>query len=424
MNIAIRTDASARIGLGHLARCRTLAAALREQGATVHFICRAHPGHQIDALRAEGYRVTALPAPPLRDAADADYAAWLGVTQAQDAAETLAAIKAQPATNKQQQTTNHKQPTTNHLIIDHYALDTTWEQHLRPAVHRSLVIDDLANRPHDCDLLLDQNFAADAEARYAHLLQPQAQCLLGPRYALLRPEYAQARQRLHRCTSGQPNNTETMRGQSEPVQSAPVQSDHAGPLSPESTMIQAVTADPTPVRRVLVFFGGTDPDDLSGRALQALSHPTLAQLHVDLVVGANNPHRDRLAAQAEARGNTQLHPPRPHLADLMAQADLAIGAGGATTWERCCLGLPSLVVSIAQNQRPACEALVTAGVIDYLGHKDAVTAEQLRHALRAVLDHPEQRRRLTRTGADLVDGQGTRRVIRAMQAADSARFDQ
>jgi len=108
----------------------------------------------------------------------------------------------------------------------------------------------------------------------------------------------------------------------------------------------------------------------------------------------------------------------------MAEADVAIGAGGATTWERCCLGLPTLVVSIAENQRPACEALAAERVIAYLGHKDAVTAARLRYAIQALLDNPKQRRQLTRTGADLVDGQGAQRVVRAMQAADSARFDQ
>ena len=113
MNIAIRTDASTRIGLGHLARCRTLAAALREQGAAVHFICRAHPGHQLDALRDEGYRVSPLPAPPLQAAADGDYAAWLGVSQAQDAADTLAALTDEPVAK----------PKPDWLIVDHYALD-------------------------------------------------------------------------------------------------------------------------------------------------------------------------------------------------------------------------------------------------------------------------------------------------------------
>ncbi|MBK1633380.1 UDP-2,4-diacetamido-2,4,6-trideoxy-beta-L-altropyranose hydrolase [Thiohalocapsa halophila] len=362
MNIALRTDASARIGLGHLARCRTLARALREAGATGHFICRAHPGHQIDALRAEGYRVSALPSPPLQQqAADADYAAWLGVSQTQDAAETITAL------------TNNQQPKTNILIIDHYALDSTWEQRLRPTVDRILVIDDLANRRHECELLLDQNFTENAAERYRGLVPAHARLLLGPSYALLRPEYAQAR--------------------------------------------QALRARDGAVRRVLVFFGGTDPDNLTGRALAALSDPALAHLALDVVVGANNPHADSLAAQAAARGNTQLHPPRPHLADLMTQADLAIGAGGATTWERCCLVLPSLVVSIAENQRPACLALADAGLIDYLGHKDRVTTDRLRRALQALLDDPEQRQHLAAAGAALVDGRGVERVVRHLLGA-------
>ena len=106
-----------------------------------------------------------------------------------------------------------------------------------------------------------------------------------------------------------------------------------------------------------------------GAALAALADPALVHLKVDLVVGANNPHRDRLADRVAGRPGAALHGPRPHLADLMSEADLAIGAGGATTWERCCLGLPSLVVSIAENQRPACAALAVAGVIQYLGHR-------------------------------------------------------
>jgi len=413
MNIAIRTDASARIGLGHLARCRSLAQALREQGASVHFICRAHPGHQIDALRAEGYRVSALPAPPAQSDADADYAAWLGVSQAQDASETLTALTSTPTPSATAPPETlpedpsaaivaHAQPATDQtpdwLIVDHYALDASWEQRLRPAVVRILAIDDLANRRHDCDLLLDQNFTPDAEARYAGLLPPNAQRLLGPGYALLRPEYAATRQGLRRCRYISPNPS-----------AVAAQADEPGPLEQQ------------PVRRVLIFLGGTDPDDLSGRALEALTQPALSALRVDLVIGANNPHRQRLTALANARGNTQLHPPRPHLADLMAEADLAIGAGGATTWERCCLGLPSLVISIAENQRPACEALATAGVIDYLGHYDAMTLHRLRSAMLTRLNAPELRR-LALASAALVDGQGVQRVVEAMHAAATTRI--
>jgi spore coat polysaccharide biosynthesis predicted glycosyltransferase SpsG len=137
----------------------------------------------------------------------------------------------------------------------------------------------------------------------------------------------------------------------------------------------------------------------------------LAALSVDLVIGANNPHRERLIALAQTRGNTQLHPPRPHLADLMAAADLAIGAGGATTWERCCLGLPSLVISIAKNQRPACEALAKANSIAYRGHKDEASTEQLRCTLQALVTNPHQCRHLSAAGADLVDGRGRERVM-------------
>ena len=371
MNVVIRTDTSTRIGLGHLARCRTLATALRDQGAGVRFICRAHPGHQMTALRAEGFDVAALPAPPDQDAADGDYVAWLGVPQDQDAAETLAVLR----DNGIPTTKNRHPPRVSRpdwLIVDHYGLDAAWEQALRPHVARVLVIDDLANRRHDGDLLLDQNYAPAGATRYQGLLPPVARTLLGPAFALLRPEYAQHRQTL-RPRDGQ-------------------------------------------VRRVLVFFGGTDPNNLSGRALTALSAPALAHLAVDLVIGANHPQREALTIQAATRPGTRVHGPRPHLADLMAAADLAIGAGGVTTWERCCLGLPSLVVSLADNQRPACAALAADGLIRYLGHADQVTTITLRAALVQTLRDPVGLRAQANAASATVDGQGTQRVIDALLA--------
>ena len=378
MKVVIRTDASARIGLGHLARCRTLAVALRDQGAEVRFVTRAHPGHGIALLAAEGFRVTALPAPPApasgSEIADGDYAAWLGVPLDQDAAETLAVLSdSGPVATTDPITARAPRP--DWLIVDHYALDARWEQALRPHVGRILVIDDLANRPHAGDLLLDQNYAPTGAARYQGLLTPGARTLLGPAYTLLRPEYAQARQGLARCQG-------------------------AGASGP--------------VRRVLVFFGGTDPHNLSGRALTALSDPALAHLVVDLVIGANHPQREGLIAQAAARPGTQVHGPRPHLADLMAAADLALGAGGATTWERCCLGLPSLVVSLADNQRLACAALAADGLIRYLGHADQVTAASLAAALIQATHDPTGLRAQAAASSATVDGAGTQRVVEAL----------
>lgn len=142
------------------------------------------------------------------------------------------------------------------------------------------------------------------------------------------------------------------------------------------------------------------------------------------------PHRPRpsrplphpRASAARARRLGALYPPRPHLADLLAEADLAIGAGGTTTWERCCLGLPSLVVSIAENQRPACKALAAAGVIAYLGHQDGMTTERLRDAIQTLLDDAQQRQRLSAAGAALVYGSGARRASLAMQRFPTTRM--
>ena len=363
MKVAIRVDASAAAGTGHLIRCRTLAQALSKRGASVTFICRAHEGNGIEMLRDEGLHVRSLPTPVGLEpftAAGEDYARWLGVPQAHDAEETIAALPERP----------------DWLVVDHYGIDATWERQLRPHVDHILAIDDLANRDHDCDALLDQNYMRDPEQRYQDRLPVHATRLLGPEYALLRPEYAQYRQSL---------------------------TPHRGSLE-----------------RVFVFFGGTDPDNMTGRALEVLSDPAFRGIAVDAVVGPNNPHRQALAAQAETRTGITLHPPRPHLADHMAAAELAIGAGGTTTWERCCLGLPSLVISIADNQKPACEALAQDGIIEWLGHWDGVTANEIRTSVRALSQQPEQLQALREASSRTVDGAGTERVIEHLMAPDDS----
>lgn len=356
MNVAVRVDASSSMGTGHLVRCRTLARALREGGASVQFACRRHPGNAIAQLRADGFTVSALPPPTGEESAEHgavsdDYACWLGVPQQQDAAEFIAALQRRP----------------DWIVVDQYGLNIEWERRLRPHGDRILVIDDLANRIHDCDVLLDQNYVRNPEVRYHGLVSEHTRRLLGPRYALLRPEYAEYRRT----------------------------------LAPRDGQ----------VRRVLLFFGGTDPYNLTGRTLEALTNEGLRHLEVDAVVGANNPHRELLLGQAMERGGTRIHDALPHLADLMAAADVAVGAGGATTWERCCLGLPSLVVSIADNQRPACEALAEAGLISYVGHWDAVSVDDLRDGTMGLIHDPGRLRKMAAVAQEVVDGAGTRRVV-------------
>ena len=354
-------------------RCRTLARQLRLQGAEVLFLCRRQPGDLIALLKQE-FRVLALPKQLLISCKGLDgpelYGAWLGCSQDQDAVDCLTALASAGVQS------------ADWLVTDHYGLDASWEVQLINALAgvkgtpKLMVIDDLADRPHQADLLLDQNFFGETtDQRYGALLPPQCRQLLGPHYALLGPEYAQ----LH-------------------------------PLVPKRTEL----------RRVLVFFGGVDPDNLTGRTLEALMDPDLAHLAVDVVIGRQSPHRQAVADWVGQRPLTTLHSPLQSLAGLIARADLAIGAGGATTWERACLKLPSLVVAIAANQVPFSEALHHAGHLQLLGEAATVSTEQIRSALLALIAHPVPQD----AGGHLTDGLGASRLAVAMlgpQAAISLR---
>ena len=223
--LVIRVDSSTRIGSGHLMRCRTLAEELKERGADVHFVCRRHSGNLNELLR-DTFSVYELPSPSIdtHNVADDDYAAWLGIIQEEDAADTIATLQGWRP---------------DWLVVDHYSLDKRWETALRPYVRRIMVIDDLANRTHDCDLLLDQNFYLGMENRYNNLVPSHCQLLLGPKYALLRPEFRKARKTL-RIRDGK-------------------------------------------VQRIFVFFGGTDPTNETTKVIQALKTLEL-EFIVDVVL--------------------------------------------------------------------------------------------------------------------------------------------
>lgn len=356
MKVVFRVDASNRMGTGHLIRCLTLAEALRDRGAETRFICRAHSGDLIGMLQQQAMPVIGLPASAqVSITYSEDYAAWLGVTQLEDAEQTIEALQG-----------DH----VDVLIVDHYSLDIDWEQRLRPHTDKIMVIDDLVNRRHDCDLLLNQNYSDEGEDRYKGLVPEICRLLLGPSYALLRQEYAAYRRTL-RLRDGL-------------------------------------------VRRVLVFFGGPDPYNTTGLALEALSAPEYRHLEVDVVIGGTNPHRVAIEKQISMRPRTKLYGPRPYLADLMAQADLAIGAGGATTWERMCFGLPSLVISLSENQRPACEALAKEGLIYYLGEFSEVQASDLGRALKECIENREYQLACSTRNQLLADGLGTLRLAEVL----------
>ena len=355
LHVVIRADASHRIGHGHVIRCLTLATALRDRGAEVLFVCREHAGHLCDLVASRGFAVRRLPLSP-GAAMESDRTSSLGAASSADALETLAALSAIDAA-------------IDWLIIDHYSIDAEWETVVGEAARRVMVVDDLADRSHQCHLLLDQNLIDGMAPRYDGLVPPGSVRLLGPRFALLQREYA------------------------------------------------ALHADAVPrtgrIRRVLIAFGGADEHDLTGRALRALLSVAQDDLMVDVALSAGSFQRRSLTEISERRAGVTVHHALPTLAPLMVDADLAIGAGGATSWERLCLGLPSLVVTLADNQRLIAAALDAAGVVNWLGEESSVNeariAEAARVLLKGGLTSDWSRRCLA-----LVDGLGTERVVGAM----------
>jgi UDP-2,4-diacetamido-2,4,6-trideoxy-beta-L-altropyranose hydrolase len=366
MKIAFRTDASFQIGTGHVIRCLTLAEALRKKGATCSFICRKHEGNLIERVRQSGFETIEIPMSDNvtreneRGNARISHAHWLGADWQSDAAQTTAALSGE---------------LLDWLIVDHYAIDQCWESAMRSQCKRILVIDDLADRHHDCDLLLDQNLVEGFESRYRHLLPANTACLLGPEYSLLQPHYAD----LHPCA---------------PPRLGPIQ-------------------------RILVYFGGADLNNLTGLAISAFLELNLSEITLDVIINPNGPHTESVRRQVHGIENITLHEQLPSLANLMLKADLAIGACGTTTWERCCLGLPTLAVTVAENQKAIANKMADLGIIRLLGDQDSVDCSGIKKAIKAIIETPNELRDWSLRCRSVLDGRGTNRVADILLLNDS-----
>lgn len=348
MNIFIRADSSVLIGTGHVMRCLALAEGLRQQGATVSFACRELPGNTGALVEASGYDLHRLPVPT------SEYAQEGTLDWHEDAIQMLRLVSAE-------------KKAVDWMIADHYALGSEWESMMRPHVGRIMAIDDLADRSHDCDLLLDQNWCKDFDTRYDALVPAHCRKLLGPHYALLRTEFLKARQELRQRRDR--------------------------------------------VERILIFFGGSDSSNETGKALEAMRLLRRPEIALDVVVGKSNPHKDSIRAQCDTLPNARFYCQVSRMAELMANADLAIGAGGSATWERFCLQLPSIVIAVAPNQEPIAEKAAAEEYLLYLGKAHEVTPEMICQSVDSLLKTPGKLKFLASRGGDLVDGQGVDRVV-------------
>lgn len=364
MNIAFRADASIQIGTGHVMRCLTLAEELKRQGHECLFICREHKGHLGGMIAAKGFPLHLLQGGDDEDHTLAElswngHAPWLGVTWQQDAEQTCVILSSQPI---------------DWLVIDHYALDACWERQLAEYATRIMVIDDLADREHQCNLLLDQTFG-HSEADYRPLVPDDCELLCGSQYALLRPEFAELR-------------LYSLQRRRQPA-----------------------------LRQLLVTMGGVDKDNVTGQVLDALRDSELpAECKIVVVMGATAPWLEVVKQQAESLPwQTEVKVGVSNMAQLMADSDLAIGAAGATSWERCCLGLPTVMIVLADNQQQIAINLEKIKAAQTIAESQQL-GEILPYMLAALVAQPSQLQHMSQAAADILDGRGAVAVIEYLES--------
>lgn len=349
MKVAIRVDASRAIGTGHVRRMLALAAALRGCGAKVQFITR-DLGLDVPAMMREaGFDCTVLP--PSDGAPFVSrvlHGVWAEIDPARDAAQTLVMLA----------------PRTDWVVVDHYAFDATWHIAIRTGARcRIAVIDDLADREIEADLLVDHNHADDHRAKYGGRVSARTRLLGGPRFALLGPAYADAPR--HR-----PGGK---------------------------------------VESIGIFLGGVDQANVSLVALEGIVRAGFNG-PVEIVSTGANPHLSALRDAAAARPDTTVSTDLPDLAAFFARHDVQIGAGGGATWERCCIGAPTVLLVAAENQLAVAPALREAGVVATPAPLRALDAESIAVALRPLLISAALRHDMSMRSRALVDGRGATRV--------------
>jgi UDP-2,4-diacetamido-2,4,6-trideoxy-beta-L-altropyranose hydrolase len=309
LTIAFRVDASIEIGTGHLMRCLTLAKQLKRQNHSIIFICRKIPKELKHSI-ADQHSLILL-SPSQKTIQSNDYSTWLGDTQENDATETLKVLK-------------KSEKVIDWMIVDHYGIDSTWEKLIKSTVNNVMVVDDLANRQHDCEFLLDQTYGRTNNA-YLNLIHNHCFTFLGSRYSLLRDEFD---------------------------------------IGQESIINKRRSIDLNNLS-ILVMFGGIDQHNLSQSVTDLiLTVPTVNNIKV--VLSRNAIHADRL--RTYFKDNTQVEilidPKAPNtIANIMLSTDIAVGASGTTSWERCAMGLPSIAIIEAENQRNIALNLESIGAI-------------------------------------------------------------
>lgn len=354
MKVTFRVDASSEIGTGHISRCLNLAYELKRRGAKCNFISQDMPEYFISQIKSQGHSHYSLRAANHFPAFNKDPIGLSCPAESQlaDAQKTLNLIA---------------DDIQDWIVVDHYSLDINWELRVKCSSKRLMVIDDMANRQHACELLLDQNMQDKKQSRYREKVGQNCKTLLGPKFALLRSEFSE----LHKVAlerSGQ-------------------------------------------IHRILIFFGGVDSKNHTIEAMNALINLRI-EVSVDVVIGLQHPFIDDVKKLCSQHAFS-LHIQTKRMAELILQSDLCIGSGGVITWERCCLGLPSLTYAIAENQEEVVRVAALNGLI-YAPNPTDFLGDSIELHLRVLLENQNILKLISSNGINAVDGNGAKRVAQAM----------
>lgn len=347
--IYIRADSSLQMGSGHIERCITLSKELKKKGINVIFICRSHNGSMERRIKSEGFGVKILPnfkntSKKLDKNIKGNHQSWLGRDWKIDAHDTSKIIL-------------KKKPKL--LILDHYGINIKWENLVKSLTGvKIMVIDGLANRCHNCEILLDYTYSLKGKRRWNNLINSDCKLLFGTKYTLLRSEFVLAKKNLMKRNGV--------------------------------------------IKRILISFGGSDKINLTGEVLDALDSLNRDDIFTDIVIAKNNPNISKIKKKLKQKANFQLHIQTRNIAKLMNKADISIGAGGTMIWERCYLGLPSLIISIANNQKKQSAAVHSYGAAIDLGIYQKNTRQKIIKQLKRLIKNKKLILSMSRKSLELI----------------------
>ena len=358
MKIGIRVDSSDLIGLGHVVRCIHLAKKLQQGGHIVFFISQRLTGSVPNLIVENGFQVYFINSGKKEsiilpiNGFKSEFDPWLNGRQSIDALETEKIIKKCPL---------------DLLIVDHYSIDAEWEKYLKGIVKSIIVIDDLANRKHCCELLIDQNYVHEYQKRYQPFVNSSCKTLLGPKYVIIGDEYLQYK------------NFDT-----------------------EKSRVG---------NQLLIYFGGSDKFNFCDKAIQASLASQIPDLKIHVVVNSGRSSTATICEKYKKNSRIIIHEDLPTLAHLLKDVVCAIGAGGTTTYERCFMKVWSIVITIADNQIPVAKHMSENGYIEWLGHQSSVDINSITKCLVDRFEKLKNEPNSMLVGQKLIDGSGTSRIV-------------